>query len=143
MTNRVAPCRAFPRETADGASPRQPMLYHAPKVTAIESGLDAPALAAQRRIRKVTGHKLRPPASPARITVGKEKGVPWIDLHARSIELFNRLGDAGSADFSPSATDRSHFSGKGARAIARLVVDALPQAEPGLGPYLKQVRLPR
>ena len=47
------------------------------------------------------------------------------------------LGDAGSADLSPSAGDRTHFSKKGARAIARLVVDQLAKVEPRLAARLK------
>jgi len=52
------------------------------------------------------------------------------------------VGDSTVQSY-PNPPDRSHFSGKSARAIARLVVDALPQAEPGLRPYLKEARLPR
>ena len=69
-------------------------------------------------------------------SVGKEKGVPVIDLHAASLAMFGALGDAGSADLSPSAADRTHFSRKGARAIARLVAGALAESVPELKPYL-------
>ena len=73
----------------------------------------------------------------AMLKVGKEKSVPVIDLHAAAMRLFDRLGDAGSADMTASASDRTHFSRKGARVMARLVVEALPQAVPDLLPYLK------
>lgn len=69
--------------------------------------------------------------------VGTEKNVPVIDLNKTSTELFNQLGDAGSADFSPAAKDRSHFSRKGALAIAKLVVDAIPAAVPELKSSIK------
>lgn len=72
------------------------------------------------------------PYVDAVLAVGAEKHVPVIDLNKRSTELFNQLGDAGSADFSPAANDRSHFSRKGALAIAKLVVDAIPSAVPEL-----------
>jgi lysophospholipase L1-like esterase len=78
------------------------------------------------------------PYADAMIKVGKERKVPVIDLHATSMELFNRLGDEGSADLSASASDRGHFSRKGARAMARLIVDAIPTAVPELAPYLKK-----
>ena len=77
------------------------------------------------------------PYADAMFKVGKEKGVPVIDLHAAAMRLFDRLGDAGSADMTASASDRTHFSRKGARVMARLVVEALPQAVPELLPYLK------
>jgi len=78
------------------------------------------------------------PYAEAMIKVGREKNVPVIDLHQKSVALFNQLGDAGSADFSPSETDRTHFSGKGARSIARLVAEEIPAQVPELKPYLKQ-----
>src|SRR5262249_32056348 len=68
---------------------------------------------------------------------GKEKKVPVIDLHAAAMRLYEHLGDAGSADLSAAASDRTHFSRKGALAMANLVADALPQAAPELRPYLK------
>jgi pectinesterase len=78
------------------------------------------------------------PYAEAMLKVGREKHVPVIDLHQKSVTLFNQLGDAGSAYFSPNKSDRTHFSGKGARAIARLVVEDIPTQVPDLKPYLKQ-----
>jgi len=77
------------------------------------------------------------PYADAMKRVGKEKDVPVIDLHAASMALYDKLGDQGSADFSPAASDRSHFSRKGARAIAFLVADALGANVPGLDKLLK------
>ena len=68
------------------------------------------------------------------LKVGKEKGVPVIDLHAASTTLFDRLGDERSADMTASVSDRTHFTRKGARTIARLVADALPKTVPELQP---------
>lgn len=78
------------------------------------------------------------PYADAMIKVGKEKNVPVIDLHKKSVALFNQLGDAGSNDFSASKSDRTHFSRKGALEIARLVVEEIPATVPELKPYLKQ-----
>jgi lysophospholipase L1-like esterase len=39
-------------------------------------------------------------------------------------------GGQGSADFSPAKSDRTHFSSKGARAMARLVADLLVRDTP-------------
>ncbi|MFH1303710.1 MAG: rhamnogalacturonan acetylesterase [Planctomycetota bacterium] len=77
------------------------------------------------------------PYADAMLKVGREKNVPVIDLHQKSVALFNRLGDEKSADFSPSETDRTHFSRKGAREIARLVAEEIPTLVPDLKPYLK------
>ena len=71
--------------------------------------------------------------------VGQELNVPVIDLHVASLAVLAELGDAGSADLSPSAADRSHFSRKGARTMAKLVSEALPQAVPALRPYLVEI----
>lgn len=78
-----------------------------------------------------------PPYVDAMKAVGAERKVPVIDLHASSFALFGRLGDAGSTAFSPSADDRTHWSRKGARAVATLVADSLPAAVPELRPFLR------
>jgi lysophospholipase L1-like esterase len=77
------------------------------------------------------------PYADAMQKVGREKNVPVIDLHAASFELYGKLGDEGSADLTASASDRTHFSRKGGRAMARLVADAIPKAVPELAPYLQ------
>lgn len=81
------------------------------------------------------------PYADAMLEVGKEKDVPVIDLHAASMALFDRLGDAGSADLTASAKDRTHFSRKGALAVAHLVTQQLRRAVPELRPYLKLAAL--
>ncbi|WP_278472448.1 rhamnogalacturonan acetylesterase [Gimesia maris] len=78
------------------------------------------------------------PYADAMLKVGKEQNVPVIDLHKKSVALFNQLGDTGSNDFSPSKSDRTHFSRKGAVEIARLVAEEIPATVPELKPYLKQ-----
>lgn len=70
--------------------------------------------------------------------VAREEQVPLIDLHAESFALFDRLGDLGSTDYSPIPEDRSHFSRKGAWAMARFVANALPRAVPELIPWLDE-----
>lgn len=78
------------------------------------------------------------PYADAMKKVGREKHVPVIDLHAASFEVYGRLGDEGSADLTASADDRTHFSRKGGRAMARLVAGALPRALPELVSYLNE-----
>ncbi len=41
--------------------------------------------------------------------------------------------------YGASASDRTHFSRKGANAIAKLIIEELPNAEPRLKPYLKEL----
>lgn len=76
------------------------------------------------------------PYVDAMMAVGRETKAPVIDLHAASFQLFRRLGDVASADLSASARDRTHFSRKGARVMAGLVADRIPQAVPKLASFL-------
>jgi lysophospholipase L1-like esterase len=69
--------------------------------------------------------------------VAAETKAPVIDLHAMSGELFQKLGEAGSAEFGNQAGDRTHFNEKGAKTMAELVMKELPAAEPALKPFLK------
>ena len=78
------------------------------------------------------------PYADATKKVAKEKGVPVIDLHQQAFDLFDKLGDEGSADLTASKTDRTHFSRKGGLAVAGLVAKAVPDAVPELKPYLKK-----
>lgn len=78
------------------------------------------------------------PFADATKAVAKEKGVPVIDLHQLSLDLYGKLGDEGGSAFSPSSTDRTHFSKKGAEAIAGLVAAAIPKQVPDLAGLLKK-----
>ena len=62
--------------------------------------------------------------------VGQQMNVPVIDLYTMSGNLFAKLGDAASADFTPK--DRTHFSEKGARVIAYFVAEGAANADPRL-----------
>lgn len=77
------------------------------------------------------------PYVEATLQIGKELEVPVVDLHAASLQLFDSLGEAASADLTASASDRTHFSRKGGRAIAGLVAAALRDAVPDLAKRLK------
>src|SRR5262249_52528026 len=80
--------------------------------------------------------ELKPYADAMKV-VAAEMKVPVVDLYTRSGELFERLGDAGSADLSSSPKDRTHFSEKGARAMARLVLDGLKATDTQLSQAIK------
>jgi lysophospholipase L1-like esterase len=80
--------------------------------------------------------ELRPYADAMK-AVAQEKDVKLVDLFTSSGSLFARLGDAGSADLSSSATDRTHFSEKGARAMAELVLVELKKVEPRVAKVIR------
>jgi len=69
--------------------------------------------------------------------VGGEKKVAVIDLHASSQALADKLGPEASAKMADKPGDVTHFNEKGARAMADLVMEGLPAAEPKLKEYLK------
>lgn len=74
--------------------------------------------------------------------LGAVKGVPVIDLHAGSIELAERLGEAAWDALSPrnadGSVDRTHLNAQGSAAVALLVVEGLRAALPGLARYLRE-----
>jgi lysophospholipase L1-like esterase len=67
--------------------------------------------------------------------------VPVIDLHARSIELAERLGPAAWPDLSPrnanGSVDTTHLNAQGSLDIARLVADALREVVPELAAHVR------
>ena len=67
--------------------------------------------------------------------VAAETQTQLIDLNQMTIDLFNQLGDNGSA-YIQYPGNPAHFSAVGAQVIAQLVVNALPD---GLGPYLQGI----
>jgi lysophospholipase L1-like esterase len=81
--------------------------------------------------------------------VAKEKQVPLLDLHARSIEQLERLGPKASEVFDPkpdpdapangkpATVDKTHLSPRGSELTAELVVEELKKVEPSQAPYLK------
>ncbi len=80
--------------------------------------------------------ELRPYADAMK-TVGREKNVPLVDLYTASGELFERLGDAASADLNGSPQDRTHFSAKGAQVLADLVLEGLRKQCPELAASIR------
>ena len=72
--------------------------------------------------------------------VAQERKVPLVDLNAATIELYERLGEDGSAYISATATDRTHPSPAGARINAEIVARQLRDVCRELAPY---IRLPQ
>lgn len=77
------------------------------------------------------------PYAEAMLTTGKQEDVAVVDLHAASVELFNQLGDEGSADLSASESDRTHFSRKGAHTMAQLISNGIRERVPMLRSCLR------
>ena len=77
------------------------------------------------------------PWADAMKRVSREKNLPLIDLHAKSMALYSKLGPKESAFITISPTDFTHFSERGAREIARLVTEEIPSSVPALKPWLK------
>jgi len=72
--------------------------------------------------------------------LAKEKNVPLIDLHARSIELCERTGPAGVAKWNPpkpGGADMTHLDAEGSVIFARLVMEDLRAVAPALAPCLR------
>jgi lysophospholipase L1-like esterase len=85
---------------------------------------------------------------PATIEAGEEFDVPVIDLHARSVELFQSLafcpipgGDVSAATTGPVGDffcdDHTHFSASGAVTISDVVARALVEQQSPLAAYLR------
>ncbi len=87
-------------------------------------------------------------ADPTR-ELAKETGVNFIDINSIMTHTWNTMSkeDVLSGYFIcepleskayPAGTDdRTHLKAKGARAVARLIVDQIPDAVPGLAEYIK------
>lgn len=75
--------------------------------------------------------------------VASEENVPLIDLHARSIEYFEKLGAEAwhhlSTKKDDGKWDATHLNPAGSRAVAPLVADELKRAVPELALYLRSM----
>ncbi len=78
------------------------------------------------------------PYADAMHAVGKETQTAVIDLHKVTLAHYQKLGDPGSAHLTASASDRTHFSRKGAETMAQFVADGVREQIPALRPYLKR-----
>jgi lysophospholipase L1-like esterase len=84
--------------------------------------------------------------------IAAEKHIPLVDLHARSIELYEKLGKEGCNELSPKkqarsnepspqkpedTVDNTHLNAKGSDAIGPIVAEELKKAVPELAPHIK------
>jgi lysophospholipase L1-like esterase len=72
--------------------------------------------------------------------IAVEKKVPLVDLHARSIELYEKLGKDGCNELSPpkdGGFDGTHFNAKGSDTIGPIMAAELKKAVPDLAAHIK------
>jgi len=72
--------------------------------------------------------------------VAAEEGVPLIDLMARSLAHYASVGPDEARGYfmvSVNGTDHTHFTEKGANAVARLVAQGVRDLDIGLSPYVR------
>jgi len=73
--------------------------------------------------------------------IAEEKHVPLIDLHSRSIELYEKLGKDGCNELSPKkpdgSIDNTHLNAKGSQVVGPIVAAELKKAVPELAPHIK------
>jgi lysophospholipase L1-like esterase len=89
--------------------------------------------------------ELAPYANAAK-AVAAAKKVPLLDLHARSIELLQKIGQTECQDMGPviisgscaGTHDWTHFSSKGAEITAELLIQELRSNDPTLAVYLNK-----
>jgi unsaturated rhamnogalacturonyl hydrolase len=78
--------------------------------------------------------------------IAAEKSVPLIDLHAKSIELLDKLGAAVSPTLGPlksdGTLDKTHLNDAGSALFGAMMADELRRAVPELAPHLRAGDLP-
>lgn len=80
------------------------------------------------------------PYAEAMKKVAEEKKAALVDLHMASGHLFEQIGEAESGKLADDPQDRTHFNEQGARKMAELIMQQLPQVEPSIRPFLKSSR---
>ncbi|HEX9460859.1 MAG TPA: pectinesterase family protein [Thermoanaerobaculia bacterium] len=79
-------------------------------------------------------------------SVAAEKNVPLIDLHAKSIELLDRLGPAISPALGPlkpdGTLDKTHLNEEGSVLFGALMAEEVRRVVPELAPHIRPATLP-
>lgn len=75
--------------------------------------------------------------------IAAEKGVPGVDLYARSLEQLEKIGAAAAQEYDPPTTDpavadTTHLSPTGAVATARLVAAKVSAIIPSFSSHLTE-----
>ncbi|TWT30374.1 Rhamnogalacturonan acetylesterase RhgT [Posidoniimonas corsicana] len=91
------------------------------------------------RLRQNTGNA---PYAEAILAVAAEEDVPVVDLRKQTEDLFHNLGPTTSEPLQTKG-DATHFSPKGARVLAALVLEELGEKLPEFKAYVVEDRLSR
>lgn len=70
-------------------------------------------------------------------SVAEKTGSPFLDLNSISIQHHNKIGQKESATYDFAPKDQTHFSKKGAKETAALIVKELKKVVPELVKYLE------
>ncbi len=73
--------------------------------------------------------------------VAADEHVPLLDMHQRTIELYESIGPAGCDALSPvkdGKVDHTHLNAKGGDVVGELAIKELAVAVPELAKYIKQ-----
>ena len=131
------------RETDPKSTYPQFMSRYADEARAIGA---KPILVTSIERRKWEGEKIRPTLTEYADAVKKvaaEKNVPLIDMNARTIELYEKLGEKGCEALEPkdpkdpSKLDATHLNAKGSEVVGKIVADELKRTVPELAEYVK------
>ena len=78
------------------------------------------------------------PYADAMKQVAAEKQDPVVDLLASSRRLIESFGPTASEDMASKPGNNTHFNARGANAMARLVMQQLPPADPALASHFRK-----
>lgn len=130
------------RETHPDTTYREFMARYVDDVRAIGA---TPILVTSLARRTFEGRRVRSTLVPyveSLKRLAAEKNVPLIDLHARSIDMLERMGEATWAELSSTDAkgqlDRTHLTSRSSLLIAPLVVEELRKLVPALSPHLRE-----
>ena len=76
------------------------------------------------------------PYANAMKAVAKEMNVPLIDLNSASEKYYLQYGPDKAQELASKPGDQTHFNAKGAKAMAQIVMNQLPNALPAIKQYL-------
>jgi len=105
-----------------------------------------PILVTSIERRKWEGGKIKPSLTAYADAVKKlaaEKNVPLIDMNAKTIELYEKLGEKGCEALepedpkAPGKLDGTHLNAKGSEVVGKIVADELRRVVPELATYVK------
>lgn len=94
---------------------------------------------ARREFKNGEIHSTLTPYAEVVKQIAAEKQVPLLDLHQRTIELYDQIGPDGCDQFSAvkdGKIDHTHLNAKGGDVIGGLAIEALRTAVPELAQYI-------